>query len=144
MNWGKKILLVYLVFVGGIMLLVYKSVIQKEELVTPDYYQKELAFQHAIEERNRAQSLSSPVVFQMESDSLRVKFPVEMTKESLVAEVQLYCPSNKDHDRVFKMNIQNGHLSVPMRTVAKGYYEIHLRWVAQNKGYYIEDKLFVQ
>ena len=61
MNWGNRILLVYIFFVAGIMLLVYKSSIQKTDLVTPDYYTKELAFQSTIEEQKRAHGLSARV-----------------------------------------------------------------------------------
>ncbi len=144
MNWGKKILLVYLVFVGGIMFLVYKSVIQKEELVIPDYYKKELAFQHTIEERNRAEALSKRVEFDLKGDSLLIHFPKEMKNISLATEVDLYCPSNKENDRLFTCNTQAAFLSISIKEVPKGYYEIHLRWIAQQKGYYVEDKLFVQ
>ena len=49
MNWGYKILLVFAVFVAGILFLVYKSSNQKMDLVTTDYYEKELKYQQKID-----------------------------------------------------------------------------------------------
>ena len=42
MSWGTKILIVFILFVGGILFMVIKSSIQKTDLVTTDYYAKEL------------------------------------------------------------------------------------------------------
>ena len=61
MNWGYKILLVYVVFVAGIMFLVFKSSSQKMDLVTTDYYAKELKYQQKIDAMNKVQKLSDTV-----------------------------------------------------------------------------------
>ena len=45
MNWGYKIMLAYVVFIAGILFLVFKSSSQKVELVTENYYEQELKFQ---------------------------------------------------------------------------------------------------
>jgi hypothetical protein len=60
MNWGYKILFVYLAFVAGILLMVFKSSIQKRDLVTPDYYAKELKYQQRIDAVKKTQALSAP------------------------------------------------------------------------------------
>ena len=52
MNWGYKIMIVYLVFVAGIAVMVYNSAMQNIDLVTPDYYAKELKYQEKIDETN--------------------------------------------------------------------------------------------
>jgi hypothetical protein len=45
-NWGKGIVLVYSLFVLGILFLVYQSKQQKLDLVYDDYYAQELMFQN--------------------------------------------------------------------------------------------------
>ena len=59
MNWGYKILLVYAVFIAGILFLVYKASSQKMDLVTPDYYEQELKYQSQINATERANALSA-------------------------------------------------------------------------------------
>ena len=50
MNWGHKIIAVYVVFIAGMIFLVFKSSRQNIELVTEDYYAKELVYQQKIDE----------------------------------------------------------------------------------------------
>ncbi len=42
MNWGYRVALLYISFAGLIIFLVTKSVNEKVDLVTPDYYAQEL------------------------------------------------------------------------------------------------------
>ena len=89
MSWGKKIMFVYIVFVAGILFLVYKSSSQKVDLVTPDYYKKELAFQHTIEERERANALSGKTGFCQIDSGLVITLPKEMIDKSVEVDVTL-------------------------------------------------------
>ena len=41
MNWGYKIIVVYAVFISGMLFLAFKSTEQNIQLVTEDYYTKE-------------------------------------------------------------------------------------------------------
>ena len=61
MSWGYKILSVYIIFVVGIMVMVFKSSMQNTDLVTPDYYEKELKYQQTIDESARTGKLSAKV-----------------------------------------------------------------------------------
>ncbi len=85
MNWGYKILFVYLFFIAGILVLVYKSSSQKVDLVTKDYYQKELKYEQKIDEAERAQSLSSPLQYEVNHNKVSIYFPEEMRGKKITA-----------------------------------------------------------
>ena len=144
MNWGKKIMIFYLTFVIGIVFLIYKSSTQNTDLVTPDYYKKELAFQSTIEARKRASGLTSNVMVKQIDSLLIIDFPKEMDSVSVEANVMLYCPSDKNKDITKSCITNDGKIYFPIRQVAKGYYEIHIEWTASNKQYYYEDKLYLK
>ena len=57
-SWGYKIAGAYLLFVAGIMFLVYKANNETYDLVTENYYEEELKFQNVIDKKQRASSLS--------------------------------------------------------------------------------------
>ena len=61
MNWGYKILIVYIVFIAGIVTLVYKSSVQNQDLVVNDYYDQELKYQDKIDAVLRTNNLKSAV-----------------------------------------------------------------------------------
>ena len=134
----------YLIFVAGIILLVYKSSTQNQDLVTPDYYKKELAFQQTIDSKERVSQLSAPPLITIENKSIKIQFPKEMTGTMIEAVVSLYCPSNKENDFQTIVTTSNGVLIVPITNNSKGNFDIHLQWTASNKEYYYENKLFIQ
>ena len=98
MNWGYKILLVYAVFVSGIMFLVFKSSSQKVDLVTTDYYAKELKYQQKINAMNRVQDLSDTVKYEMDKGKLIIEFPKDFSGTKVTGNVVLYCPSDENKD----------------------------------------------
>ncbi len=55
-------MLVYLVFVAGILFFVYKSSRQNEDLVTQDYYGEEIQYQKKIDQTARTNALSDTIV----------------------------------------------------------------------------------
>ncbi|MEQ1555036.1 MAG: FixH family protein, partial [Ferruginibacter sp.] len=70
MNWGYKILSFYALFVVGILFMVFKSSSQNTDLVTTDYYAKELKYQDKIDEQNRVSALTAPINYKLSNDSL--------------------------------------------------------------------------
>ena len=80
MNWGYKILVVYIVFVLAILFMVFKSSMQKTDLVTTDYYAKELKYQQKIDEIKRADALSAPVKYEIKDNELIIVFPKDFNK----------------------------------------------------------------
>ena len=83
MNWGYKILLVYVVFVTGIMFMVFKSSSQKVDLVTTDYYAKELKYQQKIDAMNRVSLLSDTVKYEMSEGNLTIAFPKDFAGKKI-------------------------------------------------------------
>jgi hypothetical protein len=139
MNWGYKILFVYAVFVLGILLLVFKSSSQKMDLVTTDYYEKELVFQKRIDEGNRVDSLSSPVSCEIKNNELFIIFPGDFKGKKITGQAILYCPSDesKDVSRDFS-TVDN---SLVMQLGRGTGYELHLSWEADGISYYLEKKI---
>ncbi|HWH64169.1 MAG TPA: FixH family protein, partial [Ginsengibacter sp.] len=98
MNWGYKILAVYIVFVLGIMFLAFKSSNQKVDLVTTDYYDKELVYQEKIDAITRVTGLSKKIEYKIKDDKLIITFPKDFAGKKIEGKAVLYCPSDEDKD----------------------------------------------
>ena len=143
MNWGKKILLVYVTFVLGILFMVYKSSSQKTDLVTTDYYAKELKYQDKIDEMGRVSSLSAPVVFEVKDNELIIQFPKDFAGRQLTGEAVLYCPSDENKDLKKDFSVMDQPLKIELPSTTKGLHELHLSWKQGNVTYYFEKKIFI-
>jgi len=143
MNWGYKILFVYSAFVVGILFMVFKSSSQRFDLVTSDYYAKELKYQDKIDEMKRTSALSAPVSCELKDGNLVIVFPNDFSGKRLEGEAVLYCPSDQNRDQTKEFSLQDETLLIPVSAVKQGMYELHLSWKDGAVTYYFEKKLFI-
>lgn len=143
MNWGRKILIVYIVFVLGIVFMVYKSSVQNTDLVTTDYYAKELKYQDKIDEAKRVAALSDSVAYSIKNNALSIQFPRDFAGKQLAGEAVLYCPSDEKKDRKQAFTLKDEPLLINIPAGDKGLYELHLSWQDGGVTYYIEKKIII-
>ncbi|MEO5892523.1 MAG: FixH family protein [Ferruginibacter sp.] len=143
MNWGHKIIIVYVVFVAGMAFLAYKSSTQNIELVTEDYYAKELLYQQKIDEVKRTSSLSEPVNIEFLNHQLRIHFPKDFTAKQITGEAVLYCPSDKKKDRYQQFSVTDSAVKIRVPENYKGLHYVKINWSSEGKSYYFEQKLII-
>ena len=142
-NWGHKILIVYLVFVGGILLLVFKSSQQKFDLVQQDYYGAELKYQEVINATKHASELGIDLGLVVRGSFLHITLPPIFQQSETKGEVHLYCIADEKGDLKKKFKSNNGEFDLELLTTMKGNYTLKL--TVQNKGvdYYFEKKIML-
>ena len=143
MNWGAKIVVVYVVFIAGILFMVFKSSSEKADLVTDDYYAKELKYQEKIDETNRVQALSAPIEFNIKDNEVIIRFPKDFAGKRLTGEAVLYCPSDKNKDVKESFSVQDEPVKIGIPTKNKGLHKLHLSWKEGTITYYFEEKIFI-
>ncbi|ACU58183.1 FixH family protein [Chitinophaga pinensis] len=140
MNWGHKIIIVFILFAAGILTLVTKSMHTRIDMVTPDYYAEELKYQQVIDGRREAQSLSAPVSINQSVQSIGVLFPAEMHGVALKGTVLFYRASDSRQDVSVPLKTdENGLMLVSKRSFRKGNYRVQLQWEAGGKNYFQEN-----
>lgn len=143
MNWGYKILVVYALFIAGILFLVFKSSTQKMDLVTTDYYAKELKYQQKINETERVNALSAPISCEVIANQIQIHFPKDFNGKEITGEAILYCPSDEDKDLKRPFKVKDAAVEITLPQKSHGQYELHLTWQANGINYYLEKKLFL-
>ena len=142
-NWGHKILILYLVFVGGILLLVFKSSQQKFDLVQQDYYGAELKYQEVINATKHASELGIDLGLVVRGSFLHITLPPIFQQSETKGEVHLYCIADEKGDLKKKFKSNNGEFDLELLTTMKGNYTLKL--TVQNRGvdYYFEKKILL-
>ena len=143
MNWGYKILIVYGVFVAGILFMVFKSANQKMDLVTTDYYAKELKYQDNIDATTNANALSEDIRYEIKDNQMVLHFPKDFFRKKIIGNAVLYCPSDEDKDIKQDFSLQDAPLILQLTNRSKGQYELHISWQADGITYYFEQKIFI-
>lgn len=143
MNWGYKILIVYGIFIAGIMFMVLKSTTSKMDLVTSDYYGKELKYQDKIDEMNRVKNLSETIKCEVNNNVVTVIFPGDFAEKKITGIVEVYCPADESKDISQHFEVTDSKLTVKLPGSYKGLFECHINWRVEGVSYYFEKKIFL-
>jgi hypothetical protein len=143
MNWGYKILVVYGIFVAGIVFMVFKSSNEKMDLVTTDYYAKELKYQDKIDATLRANSLSEDISYEVTGKQVVLHFPKDFAGKKITGTAELYCPSDEDKDIKQDFAVDDATVTININTGNKGQHELHISWQVNGVDYYFEKKIFI-
>ena len=143
MNWGYKIMIVFSLFVAGIVVLVIKSSRQSQQMVTTGYYEKELVFQQQIDARNRSASLSKGIAAGYFNEVISIAFPPEMKGREISASIHLYCAADEQQDRMFVEQTTDAVVTLNAKGVKAGKYYLKLSWQQGQAQYYDEVELLV-
>ncbi len=140
MNYGKFILFLYLGFVVFILGLGYMAMQTEFDLVTPDYYVKELEYQQTIDATQNALPIENQVFVTHDGGLIKIQFPDSVTSSKM--KVHFYSPSNAKNDRKYELELPaNGLLEFADKSLVKGYYKVKMDWEKEGKAYYMEKDL---
>ena len=141
MNWGKSIVLSFVVFASFIGTMAYKMATAKVDLVRTNYYQKEIEFQQQIDRVNNSVTFKNAhiMTYSPENQVLRIGFPTPVSK----GEVTFFRPSDKGLD--FTIPIQKTTtFDYSTKKMSKGYWKVQVTWTDGRREYYLEDELMIK
>lgn len=143
-SWGTKIASLYIGFVALVIFMVSFSMSQKIELVSPDYYAKELKYQDKINEMNNANALTEQVNHTITKVGIEIQFPTVFTNKNVKGEVVFFCPSDasKDYKTPLALNA-NGAQLIAGSLLQSGMYKMQLSWTADSKNYFTEETIVI-
>lgn len=144
-NWGWGIALLYTGFAVMMLGLVYKTTTVKDDLVTPDYYARELKFQEMLDKQKRTNQLPDKLAWQVNGKQVLIKFPAGKVPEKPKAEILFYNTAEAKND--FKVNCiadSAGVCQLNVENLARGVYQMQIDWSAGNITYYNEGTINIQ
>ena len=144
MNWGNKLILVFLVFGAGISYMVYRCMQTPVDLVSTRYYSDELAYQRVIDGTRRANALSGKVQLTQAGAGIRLRLPAEMKGKPVRGSVQFYCPNDATRDRDILLRPDAGGVQdIPAGELAPGRYVVKVSWESGGADYFNEQPFFL-
>ncbi len=140
-NWGTGIVLAFIGFIGFILFFVIRMNMDdraNHDLVTEEYYKKELAFQKEIDAEKEANALPYQLQIEKAEEGLMILFPEDMDPTKISGTVSLYRPSNKHLDFDLPISLSNAHLLIPDKRLLDGRWDINISWTYKGKEYLVK------
>ncbi len=147
MNWGRAITLVFVVFFIAIFTVVYKSTDRDVNLVTTDYYEKEIAYEEQIIKIRNVKKLKvlPKIVYQSDQKIAQLHFPPALAENFNEGEIHFFRTSDSKLD--FKLKIilnESGTQSYDLSDKKEGRWKVILDWKSNQIPYYMEQSIFIK
>ncbi|WP_350284848.1 FixH family protein [uncultured Croceitalea sp.] len=143
-NWGTGIVLAFIGFITFILYFVVRMSTDdraNHDLVTDDYYKKELAYQKEIDAEASASANDAKLVIDKTEEGLTIIFPEDFKFKNITGKVSLYRPSNRHLDFDFPISLSKTHLLIPDNRLLDGRWDIAVQWQYKGKTFLHKEKL---
>lgn len=145
LNWGKGIVIAFVLFMSFILYFVIK--VQSDdkydnELVTQEYYKKEKLVQGNIEGIQNANSLNVKVAITKTDEGLVISFPDSLDPKKIKGKVSLYRPSNQKLDFETLISLSGSDLLIPKNNLVGGLWGITVAWEYEGKTYLNKEEIY--
>jgi hypothetical protein len=137
MNFGKWIVVAFVLFAGFIATLVTVCMRQDIPLVTKEYYQEELKYQEQIVREQNTQQLAEKPDVTISENALKIQYAALSQVEG--GELKLFRPSDPRLDQVFAIERSSGtSQTFQIENAEPGLYRARLTWQQQGREYFFE------
>ncbi|MBW2938272.1 FixH family protein [Aureisphaera sp. CAU 1614] len=137
-NWGTGIVIGMIAFMGFIMFMVITMMTDKEydhDMVTENYYAKDLVYQNEIDAEKKANSLTSKIKIEKSSEGLHIYFPEELQEKNVSGSIQMYRPSNEKLDFQIPLQIENSTMLIEDSKLVGGSWKVTIDWEMDGEQY---------
>lgn len=135
-------------FVGAIIFIVSFiafAVRQREDLVSADYYEREVRYQSQLDSLNRSQSLArqSIVTYEPQQQTIVITLPAAQT-QGATGRVHLYRPSDARLDRELPLALSaDGVQRLEAKSLRDGLWKVRVQWTVSGQDFFVDQPVIV-
>lgn len=143
-NWGTGILLSIIIFMMILIGIVYVFMNQDVDLVTQDYYGKELKYQKQIDKINNTNEMGKQVGIALLNNFVQLTFPDSVFDKKASGTIYFYRPSGSKKDFSVPMAVSvNNTQVINAATLDKGLWRIKIEWGMDGRDFYSEKSVII-
>lgn len=143
-NWGTGLAIWLALFIAFIMYFVIRISTEDKydyDLVTEDYYQKEMVFQKEFDAEENSNTLESRISGEKLDEGWMLTFPKNIDYSKIEGTVFLYRPSNKQLDFQLPLKLSSPNLLIPDQRLLAGRWNTIVKWTYEGKDYLYKNKI---
>jgi len=145
LNWGWSILLVYITFMLIFLFYFWRSFkeLETNEIVTDDYYEKELNYGNVLAQKKNADTMRVAVQIINTGQGLEIKFPQYVAHPK--GKIILYKPDNAKLDREIPLQLDTTNTQkIAHKDLVPGRWNVSIDWKSNGVPYLIEYKIMLK
>lgn len=117
----------------------------KTELVTENYYEKEIHFQEQIDHSKNASFLNSKLVWKKVDDFWIIGVSGDFNSSEITGTINFFRPSDENLDFLVPISLDTfGEQKIAGDKFGIGRYQIQVEWTVNDTICYLEENIFIQ
>jgi hypothetical protein len=144
--WPAGIIASFAIFIAFMMTIWFFYNSQRIDLVTQNYYERQIQYQGQIDRITRTRNLPEPVrlTYSSEQRQIEIQFPFQFQPEQVEGTVTFYRPSNSSMDYVLPIVLSTERKQIIFtRNLAAGLWRIKMSWQSEGLDYYYEEMILL-
>ncbi len=141
MNFGKWIVVAFVLFAAYMAVLVAVCMKQDLNLVSRDYYRDELKYQEKLDQINNANHLNHQPSLSIENGLVKLSFSENQSVQQGTLKIER--PSNERLDRNFSLTPELTIQEFNLGNWQRGLYRASVTWTMEGKEYYFEKQIIL-
>lgn len=145
LNWPTMIVLsfaAFIVFILSFVMLTFTDKRFDHDLVTDNYYGKELLLQDEINQQQQAFKLKLNPIIKTTSEGIAIQFPQLSATEDVVGIVSLYRPSNRRLDFEIPISLSSSFMLIPDSMLVDGRWDLTVDWKVNGEKLLYKKSIF--
>lgn len=143
-HFGHGVAVVLSLFALMLAWFMMRAIANAEELVTDNYYEKELLFQQDIDKLERAVAHGEVVLMEVKDQKLRITFPEVLRGKVITGTLEMMRPSDARADQLVAVKADHdGIFVIPVSDWMRGLYRARLDWRVDGEDHLSEQQLVV-
>jgi hypothetical protein len=144
--WPASIIASFAIFIAFMMTIWFFYNSQRIDLVTQNYYERQIQYQGQIDRITRTRNLPEPVrlTYSSEQRQIEIQFPFQFQPEQVEGTVTFYRPSNSSMDYVLPIVLSTERKQIIFtQNLAAGLWRIKMSWQSEGLEYYHEEMILL-
>ncbi|RNI28207.1 hypothetical protein EFA69_19260 [Rufibacter immobilis] len=147
-SWWPKVIIATFVFFGLFIGNMVRQAMKSDvDLVSKDYYQKEIAYQQHMNQVQATQNLETQVILTHAeaAEQFSIVFPAGVKATDVKGQVNFFRPSDAKQDFTLDLKLnEDGQQHIRTAALAKGLWRVQLSWQEAGKPYFLQKDITVQ
>jgi len=144
LNWGKSLVIFFIVFFAWVLYFVLFALRQTNDLVTDDYYQKGAKYTEQINIDRRSVPFQDSIHIDLSGKELRISLSQTMTVGNDSVEVYFFRSSDKTKDLKLSFRKSSSPFLVDASRLMHGRYMVYFSWIERQEKYNITKTVDVE
>lgn len=143
--WEYTVAGFFLLFILGILGLVFLTLDDRNDLVVEHYYDAEIQYQQKIDRIERTRALPEQPSIILNDAGILITFPRSFSAKELTGTVHVYRPDDKRLDVTLPVGPDSTNAQlIPIGLLSAGTWNVQVTWNASGVGYYNEERVVIR